>query len=125
MYKTLVSLMVLFTISMGGLVVIAQTTAPVPGAGAFSSEGSAEYSIHYTVSDVPKLEAKAIAILRAPPDAGGTGTPLTLAEAQARVRVGGRTDVARCIEFVVFDRMKGIVQAHIDAQTIHQEHPVQ
>lgn len=53
-------------------------------------------NIHMEVTDVKKVEAKAIAIVR-------NKDGLTLAEAQALFRVNGKTNVARCVEYIIRD----------------------
>jgi hypothetical protein len=80
-------------------------------------------------ADIPKLEAKAVEILRRPGTV--TGEQMTLTEARAQVRLDangkpdprGRTDVARCIEIVITDRLRGIVQARVSGVRVASEHP--
>lgn len=70
------------------------------------------------VDDIPKIEAKAIDILR-------TKLGKTLDEARAMVRVDDKTDVARCIEFVTINAVMGVVQYRAVNVTVANEHPVQ
>lgn len=84
---------------------------------AFDAHGFAFFAMEYDTPDIPKLEAKAVAVLR-------TKRGLTLAEARAEVRVDGRTDVARCWEIVVRNALAGIVQGQISATAMAHQHPL-
>jgi hypothetical protein len=87
--------------------------APHP---AFGPTQTSILTVDAEVPDIPKLEAKAIDILR-------TKYGLTLAEAREKVRIDGKTDVARCLEYVVINALNGITQATVVGISIQQEHP--
>src|SRR5688572_19446629 len=70
---------------------------------AFGSKHTSTLILEIEVTDIPKLEAKAIEILR-------TKHGQTLEEARAAVRIDGKTDVARCIEFVTINAVQSIAQ---------------
>lgn len=83
-------------------------TVPVP-------ENATEKQV---AAAIKKVEDRAIAILRRP-DSGG----LTLQEAQAKVRVNGRTDVRRCIEIILDYQMRTITQVRVTGHRQEAEHP--
>jgi hypothetical protein len=70
------------------------------------------------VPDIAKIETKAVAILRA------WDPSITLVDARAKVRVDGRTDVARCMEYIAIDRLNGISQAKVVGVRQEVQHPV-
>jgi hypothetical protein len=78
-------------------------------------------TVEYEVPDVPKLEAKAVEILRRVGTV--TGEFVTLAQARAITRPGGVVDVARCWEIVSTDRLRGVVQARVTGVRVTGEHP--
>lgn len=85
---------------------------------AFGNTQSAQLTVDAEVPDIPKLEAKAVDILR-------TKYGLTLDEARAKVRIDGKTDVARCLEYVVINALAGITQANVIGSTIVLQHPTE
>jgi hypothetical protein len=101
-----------------------------PDHPAFVSTQTLHLTVQAEVDDIPKLEAKAIAILRQVGTV--TGETMTLEQARAKVRVDaqgnpdpkGRTDVARCLEYVIPNWLKGIAQASVVASRIEAPHPV-
>ena len=96
---------------------------------AFGAKQTSALTIETNTADIPKLEEKAIEILRRVGTV--TGETMTLTEARAKVRVDangspdakGRTDVARCVEIVVTDRLRGIVQTRVERVTVANTHP--
>lgn len=68
--------------------------------------------------DIPKAEAKAVDILRK------WDPSLTLAQARAKVRIDGKTDVARCMEYIYINAFDGITQAHVVGVRQENQHPV-
>ena len=98
---------------------------------AFGAKQTSVLTVETDTADIPKLEAKAIEILRRVGTV--TGETMTLAEARAKVRVDangnpdskGRTDVARCVEIVVTDRLRGIVQTRVEGVTVANQHPTE
>lgn len=105
--------------------------APAQDHPAFDPKQTSVLTVYTETPDIPKLEAKAIEILRRVGTV--TGETMTLAEARSKVRIdaagnpdpGGRTDVARCIEIVITDRLRGIVQARVTGVRVANEHPLQ
>lgn len=83
---------------------------------AFSAHGFAIMTVEYDTLDIPKLEAKAVDVLR-------TKSGLTLAEARAFLRVDGRTDVARCYEVIIPNHLKSITQGTVIGVRIENQHP--
>jgi hypothetical protein len=67
---------------------------------------------------IKKAETRAVAILRRP-DSGG----LTLEEAQAKVRIDGKTDVRRCLEVIFEYQLRSVKQARVTAHLQEAEHP--
>lgn len=101
-----------------------QETVPEPAVAehpAFGARHVSHLTVRSNVADIPKLEAKAVEILRRPGTV--TGERMTLPEARAVVRVDGKTDVARCLEIVITDRLRGIVQADVSGVRLANEHP--
>lgn len=84
---------------------------------AFGSHHTSNLSLDSEVPDIQKLEAKAVEVLRAK-------YGLTLSEARAKVRIDGKTDVARCLEFVIINALAGITQANVTASVVAEAHPV-
>lgn len=83
---------------------------------AFAAHQSSTLAVESEVADVPKLEAKAVDVLR-------TKYGLTLEEARAKLRVEGKTDVARCLEYVIINALAGIAQARVVASVVGNQHP--
>lgn len=106
-----------------GLAMFAATVASAQDHPAFGTHHVSQLIVTSDVPDVPKLEAKAVEILRRVGTV--TGETMTLAEARAKVRIDGKTDVARCLEIVIIDRLRGIAQARVVGTTVANEHPVQ
>jgi|SRR5688572_14223152 len=96
---------------------------------AFGPKQTSALTVETDTVDIPKLEAKAIEILRRVGTV--TGETMTLAEARAKVRLDangnpdakGRTDVARCVEIVVTDRLLGIAQTRVVGVRVENQHP--
>ena len=82
----------------------------------FGPEHTSQLTVESNVPDIAKLEAKAVDILR-------TKSGLTLAEARAKVRIDGKTDVARCLEYVIMDALQKITQAEVVGITVANQHP--
>ncbi len=83
---------------------------------AFGSRHTSTLIVETEVDDIPKLEAKAIDVLR-------TKHGLTLEEARSRVRIDGRTDVARCIEVVTINAVQSVAQYRAVNVTVGNQHP--
>lgn len=90
--------------------------AQEPDHPAFAPHQSSTLAVESEVADIPKLEAKAVDVLRAK-------YGLTLEEARAQVRIDGKTDVARCLEYVIINAMAGIAQARVVASVVGNQHP--
>jgi len=91
--------------------------APIePEHPAFGQRHTSTLVVESQVADIPKLEAKAVEVLRAK-------YGLTLDEARAKVRVDGKTDVARCLEHVIINALAGIAQAEVVASVVGNQHP--
>jgi hypothetical protein len=103
-------------IALFWLLLIAGTALAQDDHPAFGPTHHTAITADAEVADIPKLEAKAIDILR-------TKYGLTLAEARDKVRIDGRTDVARCLEFVYINALQGIAQAKVVATAIANQHP--
>lgn len=88
--------------------------------GAEPFKATSVVTVEYEVPDVPKLEAKAVEILRRVGTV--TGETMTLVEARAITRPGGVVDVARCWEIVSMDRLRGMAQAKVIAVTVTGSH---
>lgn len=84
---------------------------------AFGPHQTTQLTVETDVGDIQKLEAKAVDVLR-------TRYGLTLTEARAKVRLDGKTDVARCLEFVIINALAGISQAKVVGSVVANEHPV-
>jgi hypothetical protein len=106
----------------------AQSLAPVDPA--LSPRQTSRLTIEWAeVSDIKKLEDKAIEILRR--TGAVTGERMTLQEARAYVRLGedgqpnanGWTNIAVCLELVATDRLRGIVQAKVERVQIERVTP--
>lgn len=69
------------------------------------------------VPDVPKLEQRVVDILRA------ADPTLTLADARAKLRINGKTDVARCLELLIIYAVDAPVQFEAMSTTVANEHP--
>lgn len=69
------------------------------------------------VPDVPKLEQRVVDILRA------ADPTLTLADARAKLRINGKTDVARCLELLIIYAVDAPVQFEALSTTVANEHP--
>ena len=88
-----------------------------PDHPAYGNHQVIQLTVTADVPDIPKAETKAVEILRK------WDPSLTLAAARAKVRVDGRTDVARCLEYIYINHLDAITQA--DVTGIRQEvaHP--
>lgn len=101
------------------LVVISMLFAKHAGAQehpAFGARHTTTLILEVEVADVAKLEAKAIDILR-------TKYGKTLTEARELLRVDGKLDVARCIEWVTLNAVTSVVQYQATNVTVANEHP--
>lgn len=128
---TKLNLAVICVLIAASVLIVYAARGTVQDHPAFGTHHVSQLTVTSDVPDVPKLEAKAIEILRRVGTV--TGETMTLAEARSKVRIdaagnpnpGGRTDVARCIEIVITDRLRGIVQARVTGVRVANEHPVQ
>ncbi len=84
---------------------------------AFGAHQEIVVTVTAEVPDIAKLEAKAVDILRKWDPA------LTLTAARAKVRVDGKTDVARCMEYVVINALGSITQAKVSGIRQEVQHP--
>lgn len=69
------------------------------------------------VPDVPKLEQRLVDILRA------ADPTLTLAAAREKLRIDGKTDVARCLELLMIYVIDQPVQFDAVSITVASQHP--
>jgi hypothetical protein len=83
---------------------------------AFGAKHTSTLILEIEVADIPKLEAKAIEILR-------TKHGQTLEQARAAVRIEGKTDVARCIEFVTINAVQSVAQYTATNVAVGNQHP--
>lgn len=108
---------------------MAPASAQEPDHPAFGTQHTSTLIVTSEVTDIPKLETKAIDVLRQVGTV--TGETMTLEEARAKVRIDasgnpdpkGRTDVARCLEIVISNWLKGIAQANVVGSTVANQHP--
>lgn len=84
---------------------------------AFGQHQVSQLTVEADVPDIPKLEFKVVALLRA------DDPSLTLAAARARVRIDGKTDVARCMELLIIHTLRGITQAFVVGTVVATQHP--
>lgn len=84
---------------------------------AFGAHQVIQLTITADVPDIPKLEARAVDILRR------WDPSLTLAGARAKVRVDGKTDVARCLEYITVYQLQQVSQARITGIRQEAQHP--
>jgi|GEM_PF-6508002 len=111
MHRPLIQLAIAATLTILSAVVASQEEHP-----AFGTQHTSTLVVESQVSDIVKLEAKAVDVLRAK-------YGLTLDEARAKVRVDGKTDVARCLEYVIINALAGIAQAEVVASVVGNQHP--
>lgn len=97
-------------------VISAKALAQEPEHPAFGARHISTLVVESDVADVVKLEAKAVDVLR-------TKYGLTLDEARAKVRIDGKTDVARCLEHVIINALAGIAQAEVVGSVVGNQHP--
>ena len=85
---------------------------------AFGTRHTSTLILEVEVPDITKLEAKAIDILR-------TKYGKTLEQARAALRIDGKIDVARCIEFVTINAVQSVAQYSATNVTVGNEHPAE
>jgi hypothetical protein len=100
------------------LAILATLSAHAQEHPAFGTVHRTYMSVEAEVADIGKLETRAIDIL-VKPDHGG----LTRDEARSKLRVDGKTDVARCLEVIYAYQLRIITQARVTASAIANQHP--
>lgn len=108
--------MTIFLASFCGNLAATYAQEPSEEHPAFGAIHTTELKVESTVVDIPKLEAKAVDILR-------TKYGLTLAEARDKVRIDGKTDVARCLEYLYINAVTSVVQARVEVTVVAEQHP--
>ena len=83
---------------------------------AFEPAQRSMLTVESVTPDIPALESATLDLLT-------TRYGLTAEEALAKVRVDGKTDVARCIEFIVIEALRGISQATVIGTVVATQHP--
>lgn len=85
---------------------------------AFGPTHTSLLTVQSVVPDIPKLEQRVVDILRAQDPA------LTSAQARAKLRIDGKTDVALCLELLIIYQVGLPVQFEAVTITVANEHPV-
>ena len=103
----LVALVAMFVLGVLTGIACAQESDPFDDLPVFSSHQEADYHIVSDTPDIAKLDARCVDIVRAQLPG------ITLAQARAKVRVKGKTDVRACVNVLIQHALRGIKQAQM------------